>query len=76
MLGLAGIPSLLQFCGFFFMPESPRWLLGKGRDNKAKSVLEKIRGTTDVTTEIEDIKAAIVQDEITQQSLGILTLTL
>jgi hypothetical protein len=35
MLGLAAIPSTLQFIFIFFMPESPRWLGKVGQKEKA-----------------------------------------
>ncbi|XP_041349242.1 proton myo-inositol cotransporter-like [Gigantopelta aegis] len=63
MLGLAGAPSLIQFCGFFFLPESPRWLVSKGRDVEARTVLVKIRGTDDVTRELDDIRTVINRDK-------------
>jgi hypothetical protein len=44
MLGLAGIPSFIQFLGFVFMPESPRWLIINKYEEKARRVLQSMRG--------------------------------
>lgn len=63
MLGLAAVPSLLLLIGILFMPESPRWLFTNGEESKAKNILEKLRGTTDIDQEIHDIKEAEKQDE-------------
>lgn len=45
MLALAGIPAVIQFGGFMFMPESPRWLIRHQREDEALEALKKIRGT-------------------------------
>ena len=42
MLGLLGVPSLIFFIIIFFIPESPRWLVLKGRDEAAESIFRKI----------------------------------
>lgn len=42
MLGLAAIPSLVRLVAFFFLPESPRWLVGRGKKEKARAVLTKV----------------------------------
>ena len=43
MLGLAAIPAIVRFVAFFFLPESPRWLVGRGRKKAAQTVLERLR---------------------------------
>jgi len=56
MLGLAAIPAVLQFIGFLVMPESPRWLVKKGRIDEACAALKRIRGDVDIDHEIREIE--------------------
>ena len=42
MLGAETIPALLFFAVIFFIPESPRWLIVKGKEGVAESILSKI----------------------------------
>ena len=42
MLGSETLPALLFFFIIFFIPESPKWLIVKGKMDKASAVLSKI----------------------------------
>ncbi|MBC7826421.1 MAG: sugar porter family MFS transporter [Chitinophagaceae bacterium] len=42
MIGIGLLPSVLFWAGLFFIPESPRWLVLKGRDKKGYNTLLKI----------------------------------
>ena len=42
MLGFETIPDLLFLIVIFFIPESPRWLIVKGQDPKALTILRRI----------------------------------
>ena len=56
MLGLAGVPSLIMFVGMLFMPETPRWLVFRGREERARAVLSKVRSSPSaVDEELRDI---------------------
>lgn len=42
MLGMEALPAALFFIIIFFIPESPRWLVLKGREDRAKNILVRI----------------------------------
>ncbi|KAL0403935.1 UNVERIFIED_CONTAM: Sugar carrier protein A [Sesamum radiatum] len=54
-LGLAAVPATLMTVGGILLPETPNSLIERGFEKKGKEVLEKIRGTTDVHAELQDI---------------------
>ncbi|XP_012250738.2 facilitated trehalose transporter Tret1-like [Athalia rosae] len=55
-----GLVIVFLVC-FSFMPESPYFLVMVGRDEEAEAVLEKLRGKTDVSEELELIKLTLTQ---------------
>lgn len=60
MLGMAAIPAALFFIIIFFIPESPRWLIVRDKDDRARKVLQKInRSESEVAYQIADIKQVI-----------------
>jgi len=42
MLGMETLPAIMFFIIIFFIPESPRWLILKGKEEKATNILERI----------------------------------
>jgi sugar porter (SP) family MFS transporter len=73
------LPSIAQVCLIWFAPESPRWLVSKGRNEQALKTLAYYHadGNEDdalVQYEFEEIKAAIELDRHVASTVGWKTL--
>ncbi|KAH6879915.1 hexose transporter [Coprinopsis sp. MPI-PUGE-AT-0042] len=60
---LQAFPSVLQIAFVYFLPESPRWLISKGRSEEAFDILAKYHAEGDRESEL--VKAEFVQIETT-----------
>lgn len=72
---LQGLPSMLQFALVLFAPESPRWLISKGKHEKALQMLAYYHADGNeldplVQYEFEEIKAAIELDRDVAKNVG------
>ncbi|XP_061582876.1 solute carrier family 2, facilitated glucose transporter member 1 [Cololabis saira] len=57
LLSFIFIPAIIQCILLPLCPKSPRFLLiNKNEENKAKAVLKKLRGTTDVSADMQEMK--------------------
>ncbi|XP_038057015.1 solute carrier family 2, facilitated glucose transporter member 10-like [Patiria miniata] len=62
MFGLSIIPALVQGVGMFLLPPSPRFLMQKGRETQARTVLQKLRGTELIEGELSNIRNSLLTE--------------
>jgi len=62
MFGSEALPALLLFVLMMMVPESPRFLTSKGRDEEARRVLARIDGEQHADQEMAEIKAALASE--------------
>ncbi|MGI4820051.1 MAG: sugar porter family MFS transporter [Janthinobacterium lividum] len=69
MFASAALPSLLFMLTLLLVPESPRWLLGQGREAEALGTLTRLNGAAAAATEAEEIQAALAAERGEEASL-------
>lgn len=57
MLGVQAVPAALYFLLLTLVPESPRWLLSKGREESARIALAAVHGLAAAHRELQIIQA-------------------
>jgi len=61
MLGMDAVPATLYFFLLLAVPESPRWLFGKGREEEAEAILIKVGGATEAQAELANIRESFAE---------------
>ena len=74
MLGLETAPAVLYFLCLYLVPESPRWLIMRGRQDEAMVVMSRVSNPEQAGRDIEAIGASLAADSNrqTQQPLAVL----
>ena len=70
MLGMETLPAILFFIIIFFIPESPRWLIVRGKELKAVNILEKIYNSiTEAKNQLNETKSVLTSETKSEWSL-------
>ncbi|WP_433479723.1 sugar porter family MFS transporter [Spirillospora sp. CA-142024] len=72
MFGLSIVPALVLSLGAVLLPETPRWLLLRGRTGQARDSLTRLGRGADADAELAEIAAAVRTDAAALSTLSVL----
>lgn len=68
MLGLEALPAVLYFLGLYAVPRSPRWLIMRGYEEEAITVMTKFRSEQEAKEDIAAVKETLAADKDKQKA--------
>ena len=66
MLGVEALPAVFYFLALLAVPESPRWLVMRGKDQDARRVLERVSNRVQAEEDIRAVKASLRDEETSE----------
>ena len=73
MFALGGLPGILLFLGFIFLPASPRWLVMRGRHEEASKVLHQTLPHAEAKEQLELILADVKRASVSSKKVSLLS---
>lgn len=62
MFWLQAIPAAIYLVALIGIPESPRYLVARGRDEEARGVLQRLFGAAEADRKVAEIRASLASD--------------